>query len=204
MVTLRLCWSIFAVWFLCWGTAPSLVSAQITYAKFELEKEIQYKGGVLDRRSARSILECAWECIEEISCFGFNFWSRECELLSVAASARNNNAPRWTHGHRFAGKYHSRNWEKSVPLDNVSENKYLYWGVTHVFRETGLLLHYPSSLRFTGLCFIKRKDVFAVAQLAHAKTTLRFMKERQGVEVYTVPSFSCAYDFPTLCLRKKF
>ncbi len=99
-----------------WGIATSLASTQINNVKFELEKGIRYQSGVKDRRSGRSILECAAECAEEQSCFGFNFGSRECELMSVVASGRTNNAPGWTHGYTVTGKYQTRQNENPLSL----------------------------------------------------------------------------------------
>ncbi len=102
---------------MCWGVA----STQINYATFGLEKGIQYQGGLLDRRSAHSILECARECTKEQSCFGFNLESHEGELLYATASGRNNNASGWTHGHKFTGKYQNIIWENPVRLDAGSK-----------------------------------------------------------------------------------
>ncbi len=110
---------------MCWGRATSLESTQINNVKLELEKGIRYLSGVLDWRSARSILECAAECAKDQPCFGFNFWSHECELLSATASGRTNNSPGWTHGHTVTGKYQTRHMENSLSLKAVSKTKSL-------------------------------------------------------------------------------
>ncbi len=104
MKTFRLCWSILVVCYMWWGTTPHLVCAQTYDAKFELEKGIRYQCGVIGRRSVRSRLQCAAECATEKSCYGFNFGSGLCELLSVAASGRAN-APGWIHGYYRGGEY---------------------------------------------------------------------------------------------------
>ncbi len=116
MTSLRLCWPIFVLWNMWWGTTPHLVSAQMSDAMFKLEKGIRYQGGVMARRSARSKLQCAAECAQEKSCFGYNFGFRQCELLSRMASGRTNNAPGWTHGYYPTGKYHTRHREYPVCL----------------------------------------------------------------------------------------
>ncbi len=103
MIAIRLCWPIFALWYMCWGTTPHLVSTEMTTGKFKMEKGVRYGCGVLDRRRTRSVLGCSGECTKEKSCYGFNYGSGLCELLSAAAAGRAD-ASGWTHG-RPEGKY---------------------------------------------------------------------------------------------------
>ncbi len=124
MTSLNLCWPVFALWNVWWGTAPHLASAQRSDAVFELMEGIRYERGVMARRSARSKLQCAAECTKEKSCFGYNFGFRQCELLSATASGRTNNAPGWTHGHYLTGKYQTMHRENPVRLKAGSENLY--------------------------------------------------------------------------------
>ncbi len=82
-------------------------------ANFELETGIRYECGVAYNHTAGSVLECAAQCTSEKSCYGFNFGSGQCELLSAVISARTN-APGWTHGYYPAGKYQTTHRE--IPL----------------------------------------------------------------------------------------
>ena len=107
MIALRLCRPMFALWCMLWVSTHLVVSTQMTDAKFEIEKGIRYECGVIDRRSVRSRLQCAGECAKEKSCYGFNFGSGQCELLSATASSRII-APGWTHGYYPTGKYETR------------------------------------------------------------------------------------------------
>ncbi len=112
MIALKLYWPIFALWHMWWGSTH-IVSTQITDAKFEIEKGIRYEYGVLDRRSVRSRLQCAGECAKEKSCYGFNFGSGQCELLSATATGRIT-APGWTHGYYPTGKCQTRHQESTI------------------------------------------------------------------------------------------
>ncbi len=115
MIALKLYWPVFAVWCMWWGSTHLLVSTQITDAKFEIEKGIRYECGVIRRRNVRSRLQCAGECANEKSCYGFNFGSGQCELLSATASGRIT-APGWTHGYYLTGKCQIRHQENPIRL----------------------------------------------------------------------------------------
>ncbi len=108
MIALRWYWSVFALWYIWWGSTPHLISTQMKDYKFELEKGIRYESGVLDSRSASTILECAGECTKEKSCCSFNFGSRQCELLSATAAGRTNESG-CTHGYTYGytGEHHT-------------------------------------------------------------------------------------------------
>ncbi len=103
MIALRLCWPMFALWYMWWGSTHVVVSTEVTDTKFEIEKGIRYECGVIDRRSVHSMLECAAGCAKDESGCGFNFGSGHCELLSATTSGRIT-APGWIHGYNPAGK----------------------------------------------------------------------------------------------------
>ncbi len=96
MIALRLCWLIFALWYMWWASTPHLVSTNMDDVTFVLEKGIRYGCGVTSRRIGRSKLQCASACAKEKSCHGFNFGSGHCELLSEKASGKSY-APGWNH-----------------------------------------------------------------------------------------------------------
>ncbi len=50
MIALRLCWTIFALWYMWWGSTHLLISTQITDAKFGIEKGTRYECGVTANR----------------------------------------------------------------------------------------------------------------------------------------------------------
>ncbi len=114
MIALRLCRPMLALCYM-WWVSTHLVSTQITDAKFEIEKGIRYECGVIGGRSVRSRLQCAGECAKENSCYGFNFGSGQCELLSATASGRVI-APGWTHGYYPTGKYETRHKKNTISL----------------------------------------------------------------------------------------
>ncbi len=87
MISLRLCWSMSALWCTWWGSTQFPVSTQITDAKFRIEKGIRYECRVMDWLTAHSMLQCAGECPKEKSCYGFNFGSAQCERLFPMHSA---------------------------------------------------------------------------------------------------------------------
>ncbi len=103
MIAFKLCWPIFALWYMCWETTSHLVSTQMSNADFELKYGVRYECGVRERHSCHSMLECAANCAKDRTCYGFNFRHRQCELLSAAASF-GTNAPGWIHGYRPTGK----------------------------------------------------------------------------------------------------
>ncbi len=107
MTALGLCWPIFALWYMWWGSTHFLASTQTTDANFEIEKGIRYGCGVTYNRSTGSVIECAAECAREKSCYGFHFGFGRCEQLSATAYGRLT-APGWTHGNYPTGKYEIR------------------------------------------------------------------------------------------------
>ncbi len=107
MIALRLCWPIFAVFYMCQGTTPHLISTQMIEEKVERVNGVRYKGGSLGTCKVRSMVECALLCVQDKSCSDFNFSLGQCELLSSEATCRTN-APEWTHGYRPTSKYQTK------------------------------------------------------------------------------------------------
>ncbi len=103
MIALRLCWPIFAFWYMWQGATYSLVSTQMNNRKFELENGARYGSRGQTTHTARSILECALLCVNEKSCTNFNFGYGHCTLLPVTTFCRSNTHG-WTHGHHPTGK----------------------------------------------------------------------------------------------------
>ncbi len=92
-----------------------------------------------------SILECAGECVKQRCCSAFNFGSRQCELLSVAASDRTS-ASGWTHG--YTGKYHTRKAPsgKCSYCKAVSAKAYIYVYLFDKNSKLPLLLTTPFTM----------------------------------------------------------
>ena len=137
MIALRLCWPIFALWYMCQETSQ-LVSTHFDGGFFKLVKGVKHGGLVLDHiHRARTLAECASMCVRETSCSKFNFGTvGECELLSAAASCRYNE-PEWTHGYNITGRY--TNGTRKTLLQNIfSPCKiyiYIYLGSLVFHRE---------------------------------------------------------------------
>ncbi len=134
MIALKLCWPIFAVWYMLWGSTQLPVSTQITDVKFEIEKGTRYECGVIDSRSARSMLECSAVCAQDETCYGFNFGSGQCELLSATASDRIT-APGWTHGYYPTGKCQIRHQENPIRLKVGLTTLYIWVPRKHLLSD---------------------------------------------------------------------
>ena len=102
MIVLRLCWPIFALWYMWQGAKPQLLSTEVNGGYFEVENGVR-QGSALAAHGAHSLAECALMCIKEKSCSDFNFGSGQCELLTGEYYDKNV-APGWTHGYYITGK----------------------------------------------------------------------------------------------------
>ncbi len=123
MISLRLCWPIFALWYMYQGTMSHLVSTQMKSKKFEIESGLHCEKEDQITHTCRSLVECALMCVNDISCSNFNFGSGQCELLSVADFCRTN-APGWVHGYYANGKY--KNTRSLTICFPCPSNVYLY------------------------------------------------------------------------------
>ena len=103
MASLRFCWFVLALWYMCQGTTHQQVSAQINGRKFEIVQGVRYQSGEQTTLTASSMVECAIICVNDKECSNFNSASGQCELLPAGYSSRNN-AAGWTHGYYPTGK----------------------------------------------------------------------------------------------------
>ena len=112
MIALRLCWPIFAIWYVCQPATPHLVSAQTNDRKFKIVSGVRYGSKSKPTElPASSMEECAVMCVNEQSCSNFNFGSGQCELLLI--SFCKTDTPGWTHGYNPTGK---NNQHRENPL----------------------------------------------------------------------------------------
>ncbi len=123
MISLRLCWPVLAVWYMCQGTIAHLGSTQVSGRKFETVKGVRYESRDETTYTARSIGECALICVNDKSCSNFNFISDQCELLSEAAFCRPD-AAGWTHGYYPIGKYQTSCQQVSLSKFTAKQNRY--------------------------------------------------------------------------------
>ncbi len=102
MADLRLCWSIFAIWYMRQGTTSHLVSAHMNGMKFGLVNGARCGVRNQTTHTVRNRAECALKCAIEECCSNFNFGFGQCELLSESAPC-STNATIWTHGYYVPG-----------------------------------------------------------------------------------------------------
>ncbi len=115
MIALRLCWPIFALWYIWQENTSYPVSAQLADRTFELVNGGRYGSGILASRRAGSLMECAAMCLKERSCSDFNYGFSQCELLSATSSCRNI-VPGLTHGYHPTGQYQTTPHESPLSL----------------------------------------------------------------------------------------